>query len=158
MADMTAADLADSFEGLLPALERNLGMAARMAVTDAAAVAKRTTKFKDRSNVLRASIESDGPEGTFAGGDLYAIVAAGASYASFVESGTRAHQIKPKHRTALRWPVEGGFMFAKVVNHPGTKPTLFLQDAADGAQERLGNELVPDAIELSFVQAGFSSG
>jgi hypothetical protein len=158
MADMTAAELADHFEGLLPALERNLSMAARMAAEMAAAEARKTTRFKDRSAVLRNSIGFDGPDGTFAAGDLGVTVAAGASYASFVEKGTKAHVIKPKHRTTLRWPVQGGFRFARIVNHPGTAPTHFLQDAADGAQEKLGESLVPDAIELSFVQVGFSPG
>lgn len=158
MADMTAADLVDSFEGLLPALERNLRMAASTAASEGAAIARKTTTFKDRSSLLRGSIEPDGPDGTFAGGDLYAVVAAGAPYASYVEEGTPPHRIKPKHRTALRWPVEGGFMFARVVDHPGTKATNFLADAAADVQARLESSIIPDAIELSFVQAGFSPG
>ncbi len=158
MADWTAAQFADAFEGLLPALERNLKSAALMAGHEAVGFARMSTAFKDHSAVLRNSIDVDGPDGSFAGGDLSMTLAAGAPYASFVEDGTRAHEIRPKFRKALRWPGEGGFMFAKVVKHPGTKPSRFLATALEKMSVRLEASIIPDAIELSFVQVGFSPG
>jgi len=75
-----------------------------------------------------------------------AIVVAGARYAPFVEFGTRAHEITPRARKALRWaaspagrrlsgaPRKGAaVVFAKRVHHPGTKPYPFLVPGAKRA-------------------------
>jgi len=164
MREDSAEALFAKFAGLTEKLEKNLRMAVRMAAEEAAAEAKRTTAFQDRSSVLRNSIEPDGPFGSFAAGDLTATVSAGAFYASYVERGTKPHEIRPKRATqkrprpSLRWPVEGGFMFAKVVHHPGTAPRPFLEPAVEAIMPRLHGELIPDAIELSFIQIGFSPG
>ncbi len=40
-------------------------------------------------------------------------------------------------RAALRIPVAGGFIFRKYVQHPGTGPTHFMDDAASLAEEML---------------------
>lgn len=148
--------LVRQLRGVPALLEKNLAAAARMAGEDAAKIAKQTTKFKDRTSSLRNSIEPVGPTGTFLSGDLEVTLSAGAGHASYVEEGTPPHKIRPRYRKALRWSVEGGFAFARVVNHPGTKPTRFLEDAAEQVLPRLQTQLVPQAIELSFVQAGFS--
>lgn len=66
-------------------------------------------------------------------GDGSATVHANTDYAKFVEEGTRAHKIRPKHGQALRFPVGGGagFGFARVINHPGSKPhPYFFADQA----------------------------
>lgn len=44
--------------------------------------------------------------------------------------GTRAHVIEPKRATVLRFKVGGATVFARRVQHPGTKPNRFLIDAA----------------------------
>lgn len=51
------------------------------------------------------------------------------SYASMVHDGTRPHQIRPRSAKALRFRVGGRIVFARVVNHPGTKARPFLDDA-----------------------------
>lgn len=56
-----------------------------------------------------------------------------APYARFVHWGTRPHVIKPKKRKALRWPVDGKFIFAMRVNHPGYKGDPWLLNAVDEA-------------------------
>lgn len=53
-----------------------------------------------------------------------------APYARFVHDGARPHVIEPDKRKALRWPVPGGFAFAKRVNHPGYKGDAWLRRAA----------------------------
>lgn len=151
-------DLLTKFAGVPERLEKNLSIAVRMAAEDASNEAKRNHLYKDRSSVLTNSIGPDGPRGSFKAGNLHAIVSAGAGYALFVERGTKPHVIKPRHRKALRWPGPAGFVFSKGVKHPGTKPYRFLENAIRATIPKLTNELVPDAIELSFVQAGFSRG
>jgi len=44
--------------------------------------------------------------------------------------GTKAHMIRPVRKKALRWPgaSKSGWLFAKYVHHPGTKPNRYLSD------------------------------
>lgn len=79
-------------------------------------------------------------------------VAVTSGYAGYVEKGTRAHEIRPNARKALRWAASpagrrltgsptvaaqrggsGGVRFARVVHHPGTKPYPFLKPGAEKA-------------------------
>jgi hypothetical protein len=74
----------------------------------------------------------------------FAIVHANAGYAAFVELGTRAHVIRPKSKRVLSWPANasgrrlsgrarsnpGPRVFARKVNHPGTKAQPFLVPGA----------------------------
>jgi hypothetical protein len=50
-------------------------------------------------------------------------------YAPYVENGTPPHKIRPKTKKALKFKIGGRTVFAKVVNHPGTKPRPFLARA-----------------------------
>lgn len=56
-----------------------------------------------------------------------------APHAVFVHWGTRPHVIEPKDKKALRWPVGGGFAFAKRVNHPGYAGDPYMVRARDEA-------------------------
>lgn len=47
----------------------------------------------------------------------------------YVHNGTRPHQIRPRTRQVLKFSVKGRTVFARVVNHPGTKPNPFLTKA-----------------------------
>ena len=49
-----------------------------------------------------------------------------APYALFVHFGTKAHIIKPKDKTFLRWVKNDKFIFAKKARHPGYKGDEFL--------------------------------
>lgn len=89
-----------------------------------------------------------------------------APHAAFVLFGTKAHEIRPKEggtyksyttlegkrsrkgvakggatRRFLRWAGPGGFIFAKVVHHPGYKGDHYLNDAADKAIARFAEIL-----------------
>lgn len=51
-------------------------------------------------------------------------------YAPYVNDGTRPHQIRPRSPGGtLRFMIGGRVVYAKVVNHPGTKPNPFLDKA-----------------------------
>lgn len=52
-----------------------------------------------------------------------------ANYAQHVEFGTRPHKIKAKPGGVLHFKVNGRDVFAKEVNHPGTKAQPFLVPA-----------------------------
>ena len=58
-------------------------------------------------------------------------IVADASYAPFVEFGTKPHVIKPKRRQSLRWATDSGYAFAKLVKHPGSKPYPFFRKAIE---------------------------
>ena len=56
-----------------------------------------------------------------------------APHAVFVNFGTRPHQIRPKNKKALRWASGNGFIFAKLVNHPGYRGDPYMVQAKDDA-------------------------
>lgn len=58
-------------------------------------------------------------------------VTATANYAAAVHEGTRPHKIVPKTGTYLRFQVGNRTVFAREVNHPGTRPRPFLRNAAE---------------------------
>ena len=63
-----------------------------------------------------------------------------ANYALFVELGTRAHEIVPKVRKALKFTPKGASkpVFAKRVRHPGTKSQPFMLPGAQNAVRKAG--------------------
>ena len=56
-----------------------------------------------------------------------------APHAMFVHWGTSPHVIRPKNKRVLRWPLPGGFAFAKKVNHPGYEGHPYFVQAAKEA-------------------------
>lgn len=81
---------------------------------------------------LRDTIEADKrPFDTGSGLGLY--VRAKAPYAIYVHEGTRGHAIEPRTRTVLRFTVGGDVVFARRVQHPGTKANPFLRKALPAA-------------------------
>jgi hypothetical protein len=50
-----------------------------------------------------------------------------AEHALYVELGTPPHIIRPKNAKALHWKSAGKDVFAKRVNHPGTRPNPFIR-------------------------------
>ncbi len=76
---------------------------------------------------------------------------ASANYAAYVEQGTRAHDIRPRTRKALRFPASradarlsgaprkgGRVRFAKRVQHPGTRARPFMIPGAKAAVAAAG--------------------
>ena len=82
----------------------------------------------------------------------YAETVATASYAIYVELGTKAHEIVPRTKKALRFAPGTGstlagrpragasVVFAKRVKHPGTKPRPYMVPGAQRAIRELGVE------------------
>jgi hypothetical protein len=63
---------------------------------------------------------------------------ASAIYAAHVEFGTQPHEIRPRNRKALRWKVQGGYRFARRVNHPGTRAQPYMVPGAERAISAVG--------------------
>lgn len=62
-----------------------------------------------------------------------------APYAGYVEFGTRPHQIRPrKPGGSLVFKVGDKTVFARVVNHPGTKAQPFVMEAFQAWVDSLG--------------------
>jgi len=59
-----------------------------------------------------------------------------ASYVMIVEKGSRPHVILPKSARVLHFVIGGQDVFAKSVQHPGTRGTFFIQRTRD----RVSNE------------------
>jgi hypothetical protein len=68
-------------------------------------------------------IQVDGPFRVTGG------VTSHAPYSAFVHQGTRPHVIKPRNASALKFQAGGKTVFAKSVNHPGTRARPFLTNA-----------------------------
>jgi len=88
-------------------------------------------------------------------GDDGAIVYVNAPYAAPVEFGSRSHVIVPKRARILAWPKSGharlsgrpkkgtksgDMVFARKVNHPGSKAQPYLVPAAEEALRKVGIE------------------
>ncbi len=58
---------------------------------------------------------------------IKAVISADVEYASFVELGTPAHEIRPRNKQALFWA--GAPYPVAVVHHPGSKAYPFLKPA-----------------------------
>lgn len=76
---------------------------------------------------LRSSIRAEPPViFSFRG---RAVVGSDLEYARFVNDGTRPHVIRPRRAQVLRFQAGGRTVYARVVNHPGTRAQPFLDRA-----------------------------
>ncbi len=77
-----------------------------------------------------------------------------ASYAPYVEFGTKPHVIEPKDKKALYWP--GAEHPVRRVNHPGTKANDFMGRIVRTAQEDI-NEQFATALQQIVREIASSS-
>ena len=61
-------------------------------------------------------------------------------YGLYVEFGTQPHEIRPVNAKALKFKVGGNDVFAKVVQHPGTRPQPFIRNMAHQDLPRIVND------------------
>lgn len=142
-------------------LDDNLDDAMAGALRDAgimvASEARTHHEFTDRTGNLSRNIRTEPVEGTFFGGDLSVQVVADTPYAKFVEDGTREHPIEARRAKALRYYQNGRLMFRKRVQHPGTRPYLYLK----GSLDRLFPAVTArheQALRDGFARSGFEVG
>lgn len=117
--------------------------------------ARRTTLFQDRTGALRRSILRGPVTGSWKTGLAIDITAGGARlrYAVPVHDGSRAHDIRPSRRKALRFVRGGSFVFSQRVRHPGTAPRPFMTQAVE-ANSAFAEQTIATATQLAFTRAG----
>jgi phage gpG-like protein len=82
---------------------------------------------RHRTGNLRASMHRDWITGK--GGDLAVQVGSNVSYARIHHDGSRPHVIRARNAKVLRFTNRRGeVVFARSVNHPGTRPNRYLTD------------------------------
>ena len=112
------------------ALNRTITNATRRELTEAGRQVVNRAKVLApvRTGRLRSSIRAEPPRIFSLRGSL--TVGSDVEYAGFVNDGTRPHQIKPRRTGGvLRFTVGGRVVYARVVNHPGTRARPFLDRA-----------------------------
>ena len=77
-----------------------------------------------------------------------ASISALASYAVYVEKGTAPNEIRPVNASVLAFEAGGGVVFTRLVRHPGTKPTPFMQRAVEAAREKVEETFAELWLEL----------
>lgn len=75
--------------------------------------------------------------------DRTAETIARAEYASYVEYGTKAHEIRPRNRRVLRFKVGNRYVYARKVRHPGTRAQPFM---IPGAQKAVSGVALQERI------------
>jgi len=103
----------------------------RVLALEVAVEAKKIVPVK--TGRLRRSIHARVPD------DVTAKIGSSVHYAPYVEMGTEPHVIVPRKAKALRFVVDGKVVFAKRVQHPGTKPRPYLRPALEIVMNRWKN-------------------
>ena len=157
--EIDTSEVERAWERAVGELADGINRGVERGVTEGAEQARTTHPYQDHSRALSDSIRGylERSAARSAGGEAIGVLVAGAKYASFVESGTAPHEIRPKeghgfegplqkgqsrrgrndvgtHRSALRWTDGGGTHFAAVVHHPGGRAYPFMGPAVQKAE------------------------
>ena len=145
--DIDTSDLERAWAKSLTVLSDGIRQGVADGVTEGAQEARTVHRYKDRTGALTAS--TVGRVEVSAPGGAVGVIEATKPYASFVEEGTAAHEIRPKlgagvegplqkgqrrrgrgaERAMLHWEDDNGHHFARKVNHPGTPSLPFIGPA-----------------------------
>ncbi len=93
------------------------------------AKAVKTGRFKNQTGNLRRSIQKQVTS------PYRGIVYTDEKYGEYVEFGTRPRTIYPKNGKFLAFKVNGKMVFARKVNHPGSKPYPFMRPAFENTKD-----------------------
>lgn len=131
----------------LDTIHLGIADAARNGAIEGAAEAKAVGRFKNRTGYLRAGIVARLLASSFR--SVQWEILSLAPYSRYVESGTRPHMILPRNGVALRFMMNGQEVFARKVNHPGTKAQPFMGPALlkAGRVMRRELELLPHKLQ-----------
>ena len=119
----------------LATIERRILNAARIGISDVAKIAYRsareTSLFKDRTGELRGTLDIVDT------GAYTKRLIARAKHSVYVEKGTKAHEIVARAGGVLRFVIGGRVVYARRVNHPGTQPRPFMDNAAQAGSQAM---------------------
>ena len=139
-------DWADACSALSDGAQRGV----RMAVAEGAAEARSVHRYRDRSGALTASTVGRVDVSTKGGAE--GVIEATAGYASFVEEGTAAHEIRARRAAALHWVDDAGDdHFARRVWHPGAPSMPFIGPAALKAERVMVREAEIAEVEAARI-------
>ena len=109
-----------------------------LVLKNATASTLQETGFKVEEEAKKAAPVDSGYYRNNIGFDGKNSVIANADYSADLEYGTKPHVIEPKTAKALHFKSDGQDVFAKKVNHPGTKPNPVMRNAAHKVQKQVG--------------------
>lgn len=125
----------------------------KTAVEEGAKLAAQTHRYEDQTGLLTSMIK--GFVEISVPGSAVAILGAFTDYASFVEGGTRPHEIHGN--PYLTFKTKGGqWVTTTMVHHPGTKPYAFMGDAFLKTERVLLREKELADAELQAFLGGLS--
>jgi len=135
------------FEEGVDRFGRRTHAAVQAAVTEAANEARNTRRYQDQTGLLTSRIR--GFVEVSAPGGATGIIGAFTDYASFVDSGTKAHEIRARRVPRLIFKTrDGQWVSTEVVQHPGTAPDGFVGRAFQKAERVLVREVEIATVEL----------
>lgn len=129
------ADLIKRFDGAETVIREEATIFVNRMTTAGSNIAKDLVGKK--THTLERSITA--LPATWAGGTVTGAWGTNVPYARMHEEGTDPHVIFPKRAKALRWMVGGKAVFARRVNHPGTKPRLYMKGSMDRIERGLSS-------------------
>jgi len=143
--------MADDFEAdwneAVGKLGAELVGAVEEAIAEGAREARSTHRFVNRTGDAESSIEpflqrvtSNGAEG---------LIECSVPYAAVLADGSKPHRIEPRKAAVLRFQVGGRWVSSHGVDHPGTRPDPFMDNALAKA------EIVLDACIATAIDKAF---
>ena len=118
-------DLRRAWSAALRHVSDGIRAGVQKGVDEGAAEARTRHAYTDRTGNLTG--KTSGRVITSTHGGAEGEIVADAPYASFVEEGTKPHEIVPRRGQWLAWEAaQGDWHFARRVNHPGSKPYPFM--------------------------------
>ena len=121
-------------------------------VMTGANTARSDHRFKNRTGELERSIGWRIVRETERGGEGEFF--ANAEHASFVDGGTRPHEIRPRRAPALRFQINGVWISTQLVRHPGTRPEGFMGNALIEAERQMELEIRKGRVQAATVLVG----
>ena len=114
----------EKIEKLLNSPNGEVGRDLKKRAVRVQAAAKRQVGVK--TGRLKRSIRIYGHRKVGSGQRMY--IGSSVPYALMHHNGTKRHMIFPKKRSYLKFRNKGVIVFARSVNHPGTRPNRYLTD------------------------------
>lgn len=125
--------LVEAFEAKPEAVKKMVRLQLKMAARDVREYASSHHKYVTRSGAMERQGIATEVEDTRATISLSESV----PYGVFLHEGTKAHDIRPRNKLALRWANGQEFIFATRVRHPGIKADPFLYNAVEAESPKI---------------------
>lgn len=133
------------FEKAVVLFDERVRSGLRTAIDEGAKLAAQTHRYEDQTGLLTSRIK--GFVEISVPGAAVGVLGAFTDYASFVEGGTRPHEIHGNPFLTFK-AKDGSWVTTTMVHHPGTKPYGFMGDAYLKAERVLIREIEIAADEL----------